>query len=494
MSSNHTATPAMSTRFQHFLPEILSQIFYECLPDNSEYEAMDFRTAANSLNVFHAPLMLGRVCSHWRQVAERTPSLWSQLAIIVSPFTSDDNTKDLDSRYFRMVQVFMARSGSLPISIIFRLPLYNLADMKSTIEELIMHASRWKSLVLVSRSVYAKTFLKTLQLGVQPVTLQRLDIRLQNVNPMRFNIDIDPTRPLSSICLRGGLFSLQPSVSPFDNLRSLHLWSHYHEHHTWIPHCPMLSHLSVEFFSDAIGAIDEPALEDQYLDSRYFLPLISTLKLGRARGFEHHSIIGRIQRFLDRLRTPSLRTLEFSYGTGTEFEKPDNWEHKQQEFAPHLNSFLSRSGSPPLTFLVVRFPCISDDQLLNLLTRAPSLRSLELCKDLATNRVMKALVYSSCNKPERTTTPLCPLLRKINFFIDDGADINVLINMISSRGCKETLEPDVQQLEEAVFTCRYEIFHSLRSIPKYPGLATCVDQGLRIEVCCLICDITRQFS
>ncbi|TFK38340.1 hypothetical protein BDQ12DRAFT_630766, partial [Crucibulum laeve] len=52
--------------------EILAQIFIFCLPTD--------RCAV--MNVREPPLLLGRVCSQWRDIAVRTPRLWSSIHIV----------------------------------------------------------------------------------------------------------------------------------------------------------------------------------------------------------------------------------------------------------------------------------------------------------------------------------------------------------------------------------------------------------------------------
>ncbi|XP_006455720.1 hypothetical protein AGABI2DRAFT_210234, partial [Agaricus bisporus var. bisporus H97] len=62
---------------RQLLPEILQEIFWQCLP-----------VAHNSvLSAKEAPLVLGRVCSQWRRIAYSTPKLWCSLHIAIPPLT-----------------------------------------------------------------------------------------------------------------------------------------------------------------------------------------------------------------------------------------------------------------------------------------------------------------------------------------------------------------------------------------------------------------------
>ncbi len=72
-----------STDFQRFLPELLGQIFEECLPDFDNYRI----SRISSANL--APLKLGRVCSHWRQVTLSTQALWDRIELTKSFYAED---------------------------------------------------------------------------------------------------------------------------------------------------------------------------------------------------------------------------------------------------------------------------------------------------------------------------------------------------------------------------------------------------------------------
>ncbi|KAJ7226959.1 hypothetical protein GGX14DRAFT_331683, partial [Mycena pura] len=56
-------------------PEILKEIFVECLPTSH----------CAIMHPFHSPLLLGRVCGAWRTIALSTPELWSSVHVVASP-------------------------------------------------------------------------------------------------------------------------------------------------------------------------------------------------------------------------------------------------------------------------------------------------------------------------------------------------------------------------------------------------------------------------
>jgi len=61
----------------HFPVEVLSQIFIHCLPETNHLKV------SSKL----APMLLTRICRHWRQVAVNIPSLWCRLSVEVADWS-----------------------------------------------------------------------------------------------------------------------------------------------------------------------------------------------------------------------------------------------------------------------------------------------------------------------------------------------------------------------------------------------------------------------
>src|SRR5437016_3740115 len=53
-------------------PDVMSTIFEFCLPDFTDHQV-----TSSSKDDIYIPLSLGAICSHWRDIAWSTPSLWS---------------------------------------------------------------------------------------------------------------------------------------------------------------------------------------------------------------------------------------------------------------------------------------------------------------------------------------------------------------------------------------------------------------------------------
>ncbi|KAJ7625283.1 hypothetical protein DFH06DRAFT_1229042 [Mycena polygramma] len=81
--------------------EITSQIFVYCLPDSDD---------ARDVSPLDAPLVLGRVCSTWRNIALSTPQLWTFLSLSI-----DRNA--YSPTLFSALKQWLLRSRNFPLSI-----------------------------------------------------------------------------------------------------------------------------------------------------------------------------------------------------------------------------------------------------------------------------------------------------------------------------------------------------------------------------------------
>ncbi|KAF7373588.1 hypothetical protein MSAN_00569200 [Mycena sanguinolenta] len=87
--------------------DVLLEIFCACLP--SEHNAV--------IDPAEAPLILGRICKHWRSVAYSAPILWSTLHI---PSPNYDYTPSkIRSKLETIVEEWLKRSATCPLSVSF---------------------------------------------------------------------------------------------------------------------------------------------------------------------------------------------------------------------------------------------------------------------------------------------------------------------------------------------------------------------------------------
>jgi hypothetical protein len=91
-------------------PEIFSDIFEACLPEITwpmDGPASNHKTVPNAT----MPLVIGTVCSAWRNLAWSTPKLWSGISLLLE----DPTSSDCD-----LLNEWLLRSGSSPLSIHLR--------------------------------------------------------------------------------------------------------------------------------------------------------------------------------------------------------------------------------------------------------------------------------------------------------------------------------------------------------------------------------------
>ncbi|THU90869.1 hypothetical protein K435DRAFT_675166, partial [Dendrothele bispora CBS 962.96] len=86
-------------------PEIIAELFTYCLPS----------AHPPTRDLSEAPLLLTLVCKQWREIAFRTPYLWSSLHIYI-PSTRVSDKEFMDRRKNGIKQ-WLERSGNSPISL-----------------------------------------------------------------------------------------------------------------------------------------------------------------------------------------------------------------------------------------------------------------------------------------------------------------------------------------------------------------------------------------
>ncbi|KAJ7364945.1 hypothetical protein DFH08DRAFT_840432 [Mycena albidolilacea] len=96
---------ALISPMRHIPHDVLLEIFFSCLP--SEHNAL--------IDAAEAPLLLGRICRHWRSVAYNTPMLWSSMHIPCLNYLH--TPPNIISSLERTVEAWLVRSATCPLSI-----------------------------------------------------------------------------------------------------------------------------------------------------------------------------------------------------------------------------------------------------------------------------------------------------------------------------------------------------------------------------------------
>ncbi|TDL25325.1 hypothetical protein BD410DRAFT_635760 [Rickenella mellea] len=354
--------------------ETLSQMFLECLPV----------AGLPSVSTADAPVLLGRVCSHWRTVALSTPQLWAGLGL--GNRTPSDYTKDAIA-----AAEWKRRAGLCDLS-------YSLWLTPDRVVNVILrHRSQWRHIEAhIEPDGWKRVYLAISQ-GAPRLLYLRVEIEspLQRfvggyVHPLPIDIDIP---------IHGAM-----------RLEHLHVKKNCRLHFAQVE-APFLREL---IFETATLTFDEcwscltycPNLE-------YFRARCSTahpLSLGsetmEAKNLKHlqldvfHVDQTELGPFLELICTPSLESLKIYF-----FMSDDD----DGIGFPQVPRFLEQSGAH-LVDMHISGP-MTQDQTIECLHHTPALTSLELRSRLLNDAVMKALTIGPGQAISHNS--MCAELQKI---------------------------------------------------------------------------------
>ncbi|KAJ7491106.1 hypothetical protein FB451DRAFT_987920, partial [Mycena latifolia] len=111
--------------------EITAEIFIHCLPESLTHNPRRWE----------APLLLGRICSQWRDIALSTPGLWRFLAIYDVAFLPSEAILDI-------AEIWLSRSRSCPLFLNIRIRSEELF-LAPLIAILSAHSARWCEVELI---------------------------------------------------------------------------------------------------------------------------------------------------------------------------------------------------------------------------------------------------------------------------------------------------------------------------------------------------------
>ncbi|KAG0694463.1 hypothetical protein DFH29DRAFT_320891 [Suillus ampliporus] len=333
--------------------EIMAKVFDHCVQDEDNQQPDPLR----------APLLLGQVCSAWRDLMFSLPCLWRTLKVEF-PSTTPNWETVMQSRTMSM-HVWISRAKTLPISLILEHPSgspITWAALMSLDKEILTLGCRIEELCL-SFSPLALSSLLTFTQSPLP-HLRHLDLRNSNPFPTNDNPpplflhDVPSLRSLSIAW--GSLDSTQFSV-PWSQLTQLSLqydasphWHSVHNDHLIVlRQCPNLKSCSIgigktiiESNLDTVVPVTLPALES--LKVRLFCHTHYT----------HH--------FFDALHAPKLHTFEIQ-----------NVSLAMGSFAHQIESlpFISRSAETleNLSFDTINIPGVN---MLSCLSQLHNLKRL----------------------------------------------------------------------------------------------------------------------
>lgn len=208
-------------------PEVLSEIFIECLP---QYSAAPAST--------RAPMLLAAICRDWREIALSTPFLWSSFILSVNLLRAKDG-----SSVVRLFETWISRSGSCPLTMVinsvFASFSMNAAPVQHTLPESFISAlnrcsSRWHDV----NFMLPLTDFYRLQADEGLPLLRRLSI---TAAPNTASVESEsPLPPLKLFSIAPLLrdISLGPDFTPHNVILPLHQLTYFDSRaSTSIAHC-----------------------------------------------------------------------------------------------------------------------------------------------------------------------------------------------------------------------------------------------------------------
>ncbi|KAJ7082969.1 hypothetical protein C8R44DRAFT_58137 [Mycena epipterygia] len=342
-------------------------------------------------------LKLCHVCALWKQLAYRTPGLWTiELPINITKDSTD---------YIAARKVWLERSAPLPIPISVDLGAPGKKSSPSLVDLLLSVAPRWRTLRLHHRMLPALASLapdslrqleavelvRRRESGFHPAVSAFLDAPL--LRDVTLNVKHTERFPMPWTQLtRLVLTDSDPQVCLDILVQCTHIVSANIITDPWERLPP----------SSTAGITTLPRLEDLTLhvrsclsDSNYIAPFFRPLAL---------SSLKKLVIYFD--------NIEWSAATSRALEQ-----------------FQIRS--PNIETLSLRFCELSSEELRSLVFRAPSLTELELeyCMYCVDNSFLEELKYSDLDPVH-----LAPRLEVLNLFgVDDAFDEEMLDEMIRSR-------------------------------------------------------------
>lgn len=112
--------------------EVLGEIFLHCLPDLTSFPTPRIRDA---------PMLLCRVCRHWREVAGSMPILWAR-------FSADPNVKHSGYSFMMDLWLDRPRSSTTPLSLDLWAPPATRHQLIFAFPQFLRHIHRWYNVVL----------------------------------------------------------------------------------------------------------------------------------------------------------------------------------------------------------------------------------------------------------------------------------------------------------------------------------------------------------
>ena len=387
-------------------PELLSQIFISCLPENPCFSPL------------FSPLLLTQVCHYWRVVALETHELWSTIMIRNHAMKRRDILSLLD--------LWLKRSGTRPLDVF--LDIYFIDDLVSTLimQEFTKRQEEYRTL-LKHLSPHLGRIRKVQ--GCIPVSIVP-DLRLELMDSLE-TLEIVGTLDIISSMqpLHLEVLKLLPKLRTV-SLENLGLDQSLLSHQTQITRLELSKMRNPTWMScrSAYNILKSlPELQTVYLDlnrsdepegpddnsGNLLLPNLQALYIS----WENWQALIDPEPLLRSIFAPNLRKLALS-------GELDRISHRWEA----LRNFIVSSNYPPLTHLAICETGPVDLCLDDILKCTPELTHLIIAYGPALVSFLRKLEWNS-SKPEEQ---LCPKLSALHI-CDELVSIEVIWPILQSR-------------------------------------------------------------
>ncbi|KAG6812814.1 hypothetical protein H0H92_000272 [Tricholoma furcatifolium] len=326
-----------------------------------------------------SPLLLGKVCTAWRNLAWSMPWLWNNMSLsIIRPTET----------HIQLLEEWIARSGNLPLYIHLKIRLGS-PDANTHVTRLMdvvaRCSERWRSVHFDLPFIYpTDTYLSDLGSSNFPILVSAAIQIKQIYTPLNMFVDAPQLRNVQLIGFPRHSFEL-----PWDHITHLRL------NPTTVQQCLEVLGLALNLTH---CVFEEITRSDVLNPTPVIAPCLQHLEI---ISFSHTPL----SELLDTLIVPCAQNLSF-HVTGNIFS---HWS---------FISFIARSGCE-IRHLALNAVRMSEWQLWDCLRATPSLVSLHLIDlDRVTNdtiRVLNPLNHAMLGQHAQHMGPLLPLLREFTY-------------------------------------------------------------------------------
>lgn len=437
--------------------EILAEIFVCCLPE--------YRHAVMCER--EAPMLLGRVCSLWREVAYNTPALWASLHAVVS-LEEEDGRFDIRQE---AIVTWLERSKFLPISVSLKTTDFPWDRVKhARLWPDRMHKAAMSILHFSNRLFHLEIGPDSLALSMlsdtdnsanTPSLLDTLVVTLESWDEAEgaatlLEAFLTRSSNLRRLCLSAHLPSKDTLdlAIPCSRLTHLHintaLWVNADQFTTFLRQFPELKEFSVKMEDGDrdVGDFTQPGTQSPTL--RHHTVDLSHLETLNIFGCHPGQVMGQI---LSRLSMPRLRSLSCRF-----YRVCDNILYDENSF------YLPNTPDASLQTLSLTISWKLCHGLSKYLAARQNIRRLEVLEwgpGITNDSEMSTRTENGLELLQSlTVTPdapaICPKLEYLQwYFCRLPLDIHSIIRFIKSRSSANALPDGVLPLRKVgmIFVC-----------------------------------------